>query len=282
MGELVQLKQKSNVVMDWLDQFKSEKTIETYKCSVEGFFGCKIDEINNWKIKSVKVRDVQDWVKGLFYNMSDNTVKTKIASISSLFEYCIDEGIIRENVWIDRRVKKLFKVNAKRGEECGIALSKDEIGELLDRIDGIYERLIINVMVKTGVRISEVVEIKYSDIEIKNGKYWLRVEGKGRKIRWICIKEELIKEIEEYMKFYDVDDKLFEIGTRQINRIIKKWDDRLTPHDLRRTFITNLIKNGASINVVQQLAGHSNLATTQKYFKEYEKFNEKIVDYIDW
>jgi len=283
MGELVQLKQKSNVVMDWLDQFSSEKTIETYKCSVEGFFGCRVEDVNDWKIKSVKVKDVQGYIKGMFNDgKSDNTVETRKASLSSLFEYCIDEKIISENVWIDRRIKKLIKVNSKKGEEVGIALSKDEIGDLLDRIDNIYERLLIGIMIKTGVRVSEVIKIKYEDIIKKNNCYWLRVEGKGRKIRFIPIKEKLLKKIEEYIDFYDAEERLFEIGVRQVNRIIKKWDDKLTPHDLRRTFITNLIKNGASINVVQELAGHDSMATTQKYFKEYERFNEKTVDYIDW
>lgn len=275
----------SNTVMNWLDQYKSEKTIRGYKYIVEEFFDCDIELINDWKIKSVKFSDVKKYLKGLFeQGKSDNTVKNRKAGLSSLFEYCIDMEIIRENPCNNRRVKKLLQLNVRKGEEVGISLSKDEIRELLNRIDNELEKLMIEVMVKTGVRISELVEIKFSDLVLKNNKYWMQIEGKGRKLRWVIVNEELLNKIKNYIdkNEIEIDERIFQVGVRTVDRVVKKWDNRLSAHDLRRTFITNLIKNGASINVVQQLAGHKNMATTQKYFKEYERFNEKIGEYIDW
>ena len=127
MGELVALKGNNNVIMDWLDQYKSDKTIRGYKYSVENFFDCDIELINDWKIKGVKFTDVQKWIKGLFdQGKSDNTIKNRKAGLSSLFEYCIDMGIIGENPCDNRRVKKLMKFNSITGEEKGKSISKKQ------------------------------------------------------------------------------------------------------------------------------------------------------------
>ena len=284
MGELVALKGNNNVIMDWLDQYKSDKTIRGYKYSVENFFDCDIELINDWKIKGVKFTDVQKWIKGLFdQGKSDNTIKNRKAGLSSLFEYCIDMGIIGENPCDNRRVKKLMKFNSITGEEKGKSISKKAIRELLDRIDNRYEKLMIGIMFKTGVRVSELIEIKFEDIEIRNEKYWLKVTGKGRKVRFIPIREELIKEIEDYMKCYRVNegDRLFKIGTRQVDKVLKKWID-LSCHDCRRSFAINYIKNNGRLTDLQRILGHSKLETTRKYLIEYERFDDSLVDVIDW
>lgn len=283
MGELVQLKQSSNIVIDWLGQYKSEETIRGYKYSVEDFFDCGIENISDWKIKGVRFKDVQEYIKGLFNKgKSDNTIKKRIASLSSLFEYC--DGIVGENPFSDKKVKKLLKLNMKKGEvgKVGKTISKEDIGKLLDRVDNKYERLLIGIMFKTGMRVSEVVEIKYNDIvEINEGK-WLRVgNGKGRKVRFIPIKEGLIRDIEEYIKCYKVDGRLFKIGARRIDEILKKWID-LSCHDCRRSFAMNYIKNGGILTDLQRILGHDSLESTRKYLVEFEKFNKRMGDVIDW
>jgi len=281
MGTVVQLKQNSNVVMDWLEQFKSEETIRGYKYSVENFFGCDVDDINEWKIKGVRFRDVQKYLKVLFDNSkSDNTVKNRKAALSSLFEYCIDEGVVSENPCDNRRIRKLIKLNQKEGEEKGKSISKEQIRVLLGKIDSKYEKLIIGIMFKTGVRVSELIEIKYEDIEYRSG-YWLKVLGKGNKIRYIPIREELIREIEDYTRCYKIEGRLFSIGVRQVDRILKKWVD-LSCHDCRRSFAMNYINNGGILTDLQRILGHKKLETTRKYLIEFERFDKRMGDVIDW
>jgi integrase len=281
MGTVVQLKQNGNVVMDWLNQFKSEETIRGYKYSVENFFGCEIESINEWRIKGVKAEDVEKFLKRLFKNKGDNTVNTRKAGLSSLFEYCIDKKIITENPFVNRITKNIIKVNSSEGEVKGKSISKKDIIELLDRIDNKYERLMIGTMFKTGVRVSEVVKIEYKDIEKRNDSYWLKVIGKKRRIRYIPIKEELIKEIEEYIRCYKVEGRLFKCGSRQIDRILKKWID-LSCHDCRRSFAMNYIKNGGILTDLQRILGHVKLETTRKYLIEFDRFDGRMGDVIDW
>jgi site-specific recombinase XerD len=283
MGELVQLKQKYNVVMDWLERYKSERTIETYKYSVKEFFDCEIENISDWKIKSVKAEDAQKYIKDLFNDgKSDNTIETRKAALSSLFEYCIYKKIINENVWVGRWMKGLMKLNNKEeDEEYGKSISKEEIIELLNRIDNKYERLLIGIMFKTGVRVSEVIEIEYDDIKKKNGSCWLKVIGKRRRVRFIPIKEDLVREIDDYMRCYKIEGKLFSIGTRQVDRILKKWID-LSCHDCRRSFAMNYINNGGILIDLQRILGHKKLETTRRYLIEYERFNKRMGDVIDW
>lgn len=285
MGEVIRLLNGESIVNKFLSQYKSADSIRSYKSAIKDFFGMDTEYISDIRIKMIRYTDVQKYIKGLFdAGKSDNTIKRQISCLSSLFKFAVDEGVVKENWFGSDRLKKTVKLNTKKGEEIGIAISQKEISELLNKINNKYEKLIINFMVKTGVRVSELIKIKYGDIEVKNGIRWLRVEGKGRKIRYIPIKDELMNDIRDYMKCYKVaeDDELFSISARQVANIVKKWDGRLSPHDLRRTFITNLIKNGASIDVVQRLAGHSSISVTQRYFKEYEKFNEKVLDFITW
>jgi integrase/recombinase XerD len=287
MGEVVQLRNNnvSNVVMNWLDQFKSERTVIGYKYAVECFFGCNANDISDWKIKGVKFGNVQEYIKGLFDSgKSDNTVKIRKAALSSLFEYCIDRELIIENPCDHRRIRNLFKVNSKKGKEIkGKSISKDAIKLLLNKIDNKFEVLLIGIMFKTGVRVSELIEIKHEDIEIRNENYWLKVIGKGRRVRYIPVKEELVKEIEEYIGECGIgkDERLFKIGVRQVERLLKKWID-LSCHDCRRSFAINYIKNGGVLTDLQRILGHSKIETTRKYLIEYEMFDNNMIDVIDW
>jgi integrase/recombinase XerD len=292
MGDIVQLvkvekdNMNSNVVADWLNQFKSEKTIVGYKYGVECFFGCSVEDISDWKIKGVKFSDVQKYIEGLFdQGKSDNTVRLRKAAISSLFEYCIDVGIVSENVCNHRRVKKIMKLREIEGECKGKSISKEQIGLLLGKIEDKKEHLIVGILFKTGVRVSELIEICGEDIEYRDG-YWLRVLGKGSKVRYVVLKDELVEEIMMYIEDRGIseEEKLFDIGVRQVQRMIEKWSGELelSCHDCRRSFAMNYIKNGGLLTDLQRLLGHSKMETTRLYIIEFNKFDSKIGDVIDW
>jgi site-specific recombinase XerD len=291
MGDLVQLSKinntsKNNVVMDWLDQFKSEDTIRGYKYGVEDFFGCNIENISEWKIKGIKFSDVQKYIEGLFdEEKSDNTIRLRKSALSSLFEYCIDAEIVSENPCNHRRINKLIKLRETEGKYEGKSISKEQIGILLGEIDNKKEHLIVGLMFKTGVRVSELIDICGEDIEYRDG-YWLRVLGKGSKVRYICLKDELVEEIMEYMEDRRIgeEEKLFNIGTRQVDRVLKKWSGELglSCHDCRRSFAMNFIKNGGLLTDLQRLLGHSKLETTRGYLVEFNVFDSSVGDVIDW
>jgi len=292
MGEIVQLRNDNaksninNVVMDWLDQFKSEDTIRGYKYGVEEFFGCDVENISEWKIKGVKFSDVQKYIEGLFdQGKSDNTVRLRKSALSSLFEYCIDAEVVGENPCSHRRVKKVCKLRETEGKYEGKSISKEQIGMVLGKIDNKKEHLIIWLMFKTGVRVSELIDICGEDIEYRDG-YWLRVLGKGSKVRYIPLKDDLVEEIMEYIEDRGIseDERLFDIGVRQVDRVLKKWSGELelSCHDCRRSFAMNYIKNGGLLTDLQRLMGHSKLETTRLYLVEFNVFDNSVGDVIDW
>jgi site-specific recombinase XerD len=132
---------------------------------------------------------------------------------------------------------------------------------------------IIDLLFSTGLRISELCSLP-NDIDLSQNE--ISVRGKGSKVRVVFITDDAILSIKEYKTKYlhknkIINDKLFPVTPRTIERIIKKYSiiagisKKITPHVLRHSFATNLLQNGADIRSVQAMLGHSNIATTQIY-----------------
>ncbi len=157
-------------------------------------------------------------------------------------------------------------------------LSQREL-DLLDSVD--LERLlaapilprdkaILEMFFSTGLRISELVNLKIDDIN-KRGEFSVR--GKGGKIRVVFISDSAKKAVSDYLeKRGEIDnDQLFPMTPRSIQRMIKKYAiqagilKKVTPHVLRHAFATDLLQNGADLRSVQALLGHANISTTQIY-----------------
>ena len=132
---------------------------------------------------------------------------------------------------------------------------------------------IIDLLFSTGLRVSELCSLS-NDIDLSQNE--ISVRGKGSKVRVVFITDDALLSIKEYKSKYlhqnkIVNDKLFPVTPRTIERIIKKYSiiagisKKITPHVLRHSFATNLLQNGADIRSVQAMLGHSNIATTQIY-----------------
>lgn len=132
---------------------------------------------------------------------------------------------------------------------------------------------IIELLFSTGLRVSELCSLT-SDLDISQKE--ISVRGKGNKVRVVFLADDAISAIKQYKStFLDgkkiVNDKLFPVTPRTVERIIKKYSimagisKKITPHILRHSFATNLLQNGADIRSVQAMLGHSNISTTQIY-----------------
>ena len=159
----------------------------------------------------------------------------------------------------------------------------DEFNKMLSFVKKKRDRLILMVLFYTGVRVSELVNIKKEDINFEGG--FIRVFGKGGKERYVPIPKFLINELEEYIKYLK-SDKLFDISTRQVERIVKKYaklagiNKKVTPHVLRHSLATTLLSKGVDIRYIQELLGHSSLSITQIYThvvpRQLKEIYEKI------
>lgn len=140
--------------------------------------------------------------------------------------------------------------------------------------------IILSLLFKTGVRAFELLNIKNQDI--LEDKIFLK--GKGNKFRYIYLDSAFLQKIKNRYRFIIVAKNGRKITQKQLNLIIKNFSQKVgyyfTPHDLRRSFCTNLIKNGCNLKVVQKLMGHSNISITSRYIclteedivNEYKKF----------
>jgi site-specific recombinase XerD len=179
----------------------------------------------------------------------------------------------------------------------------------LNRMSGIRDRAILETFFSTGLRVSELVSLNIDDVNLSSGEF--TVIGKGRKVRTVYLSAGAKKWLNRYitsrrdnfkplfirysgkkMTENDFDGESLRLTPRSIQRLIKKYITRAgisvdaTPHTLRHTFATGLLKEGADLRSVQELLGHSNVSTTQIYthvtnrqLKEtHKKFHKDIDD----
>ncbi|MEM0379509.1 MAG: tyrosine-type recombinase/integrase [Nanopusillaceae archaeon] len=268
----------------WLElQGKSKNTIKTYSIPIRKFLeylsnifsknDINVDFLKENLNKNLIIRFLAE-IKTK-KNLDPNSIRLYIRSLSSFLKF-LDRPDIIKDLKVPRVDKKLPKY-----------ITFDEFNHLLSFVKKKRDKLILLLLFYTGVRVSELVNLKKEDVLIKEG--FIRVYGKGGKERMIPIPKFLIEELNSYIQNLK-DEKLFNISTRQVERIVKKYaklaniNKKVTPHVLRHSLATMLLSNGVDIRYIQEILGHSSLSITQIYthvipskLKEiYEKVFENI------
>ena len=181
--------------------------------------------------------------------------------------------------------KKVLKMNVvdgvptpKNEKKIPTVLSKDEIQRMIDACNNIKHKLIITLMYSSGLRVSEVVKMKFDDLDLDEKMGMVR-SGKGRKDRHIILSSNFIEYLEKYQKKRKRDSQYIfntiksHITTRQAQRVVSDAAKgagirkRVFCHALRSSFATHLLDSGTDIRVIQELLGHSNISTTERYTK---------------
>ena len=276
------------LVENFLEVLASEKglsknTLYSYKIDLDQF-------INFIQKKNIKARDFKDKdIKEFIVTFKDkgyekSTVSRKISSLTHFFNFLLDEKEIDINPLNNFEIPKQTK-------KLPIILSNKHIDKILEftkrdqSAAGIRLYTMIEILYATGIRISELVEMKLSSIyEDKN---FLLVSGKGNKERLVPISKKTRETLDKYLTIRDnfISDKnnsiwLFpskqsSIGhiTRQrFNQLLNELNlhadlgiKRISPHKLRHAFATHLLENGMDLRSLQQILGHSDISTTQIY-----------------
>lgn len=230
--------------------------------------------------KDILKSDTEDLEKYLKYikNLESTTVAHKITSIKSYFNYNIKRGIVSVNPADKVSRPKLTK-------HLPDYLTEEEVGKLLDvEVKSPYDyrnKTILELLYSSGIRISELVNIKTPNYDSE--ECLIRIMGKGSKERIVPLGDYAVNIMNDYMNNYRplinkkhtdyvfINNRGDKISRQFIFKVIKKEALKkgikkdISPHTLRHTFATHLLKNGADLRIIQELLGHENISTTQIY-----------------
>ncbi len=259
----------------------SRHTLKAYENDLSEFvfFLEKEFEINNPQKATAPV--IRSWIVSLKEKgVKTRSVNRKISTLKSYYKYLLKEGQIDTNPM--HRIPLL-----KTGEELPAYIEKKQLSDYLDHeIDNndfgqVRNRLIINLLYLTGIRQGELISLKHSSVDFSNKM--LKVHGKRNKERIIPLSNKMIDDIRAYImlkeKTFDrttVDDWLIVTNKgikaypKLIYRIVYRelagfTSTKKSPHVLRHSFATHMLNNGADLNSIKELLGHSNLSATQIY-----------------
>ena len=246
------------------------------------FYNRKFLEYIKKSPDKVEDDDVKEY---LAYKMSDHSLSNaSIALIKASLKFFYSE-MLGKNL-------SLIKT-PKASKKLPVVLTRKEIKDLLDNTENLKHRLLIELLYSTGLRLSECINLKYSDLDLNECIGWVRM-GKGAKDRIFIISGLFKNDLLEYMEKTGCESKgyIFSVNGRKmspraVQHAIKVSAERagiekdVHVHTLRHSFATHLLENGVDIRKIQKLLGHSNLQTTQIYTQVSSEEIKKIKSPLD-
>ncbi|MBX2926087.1 MAG: tyrosine-type recombinase/integrase [Chitinophagaceae bacterium] len=269
----------------------SKHTIVAYQDDLEQFFSYLEEEYGAPVLKEITASSVRSWLASLMEEkLAAKTVRRKISTLKAFFKYQLKTGEIEVTPMttiISPRANKRLPVYVEENDTHTLF----QHVEFPEGWEGRTERLMLELLYGTGIRLSELINIKEAHVDANQKT--LKVLGKGNKERIIPLSEELAGCIAGYVfhkhghnpsfdKIYLlVSSKGKKLYPKYVYRAVKKYLSLVTtvskksPHILRHTFATHLTNQGADLNAVKELLGHSSLAATQIYtHNNIEKLKE--------
>lgn len=212
-------------------------------------------------IRKIKNQDIEDYLEHLYYKgYSGATLNLVLQSIKAMMRN------------VNRKVAVSLKF-ARRPKRLPVVLSRQEVTQLIEAIDNPKHRLVVELIYSAGLRVSEAVKLRVSDLELDRQFGWVR-GGKGRKDRMFIIAHRVSDRLKEHISgkmgfVFPGQNSHLSVATVQyiVKQAAKKAGIRkkVHPHTLRHSFATHLIESGQSVVTVQQLLGHASPDTTMTY-----------------
>lgn len=263
-----------------LEKNYSPHTVNAYVRDVKAFS----DQSAQWgrgDIDEMSYPAIRSWIVSLVEKGDSNrTVNRKVASIKAYYRFLQTIGKIVTNPLSNHKALKTSK-------KAQVPFSLSEMDQVLTEIEysedfsGLRDHLIVHLLYVTGIRRAELINLKLTDVDLHNNR--IKVLGKRNKERIVPLLAPTIDLIGRYLEartgletindincffLLDSGNKLYETFVyRMINKYLSKVSIKVkrSPHILRHTFATHLLNNGADLNSVKELLGHSSLASTQVY-----------------
>ncbi len=261
------------------EKHASDNTVNAYMKDLEHFEDFVVSRGID-RITDVSNSDIVAYLMELKkQGRSKSTVNRRLTSIRTFYKFLLREGKVRENPAEDIKSPRIEKKDIE-------FLSIDEVNKLMtlpdESIKGIRDRAILELMYATGIRASELIDMKLDDLNMRMG--FVKCTGEHSKARIIPIgrparhaREDYVYDARPVLLKNSTSEKLFvnyavESMTRQgLWKILKEYGEeaglkvRLTPQVLRNSFAVHMLQNGADIKSIQELMGHEDIAATQAY-----------------
>jgi integrase/recombinase XerC len=279
----------NSVSQPFIDYLKFEKrysahTVRAYSDDLGQFFSYLDSSFGVTPLPLVTTSFIRSWLASLKeQKITSKSINRKISSLKSFFKYQLRTGSLKKSPMTGI-------ISPKSGKRLPVYVEEKDMLLLTEQIDfpdtwqGRTERLLIMIFYNTGVRLTELVNLKNSQVDISGAS--IRVTGKGNKERIIPVSVSLLSDICLYQKekqslpgwnyvksaetlLVNQEGKALYVKYAYLS--VRKWLSRVTtidkksPHVLRHSFATHLMNHGADLNSVKELLGHSSLAATQLY-----------------
>ena len=273
------------IILPFLDFLKFEKrfsrhTLISYQNDLVSFFDYMLIQYGEIPLSQVSHVFIRSWLASLKDEaLVETSINRKISSLRSFFKYQVKIGVLEQTPM----VKIISPKNAKTLPQF---VSEKDISALLRHVTftddwkGKTEWLLLCLFYNTGMRLSELINLKEKGFNEANQS--LKILGKGNKERIIPLSKDVVLAIKHYIDFKNTQPELSnefvfvnargkQLASRSVHATVKKYLSLVTtiekksPHVLRHSFATHLMNNGADLNAVKELLGHSSLAATQVY-----------------
>jgi integrase/recombinase XerC len=260
----------------------SQHTIDAYGSDLEQFSEFLSLQYQFTDLTKCDHQVIRSWIVSLMeQGHSPRTINRKITTLKSFYRFAIKEGMMEEN--------PMSRVIApKTSQRLPVFVEQDSMFNLFENIrfgedyTGVRDKLIMEMFYATGMRLSELIQIKQADIDTY--KKMIKVTGKRNKQRIIPLTENLVGLLQQYAdkkmekfpgegqeSYLFLTDKGEKLYPRFVHRLVHHYLDQVTtiskrsPHVIRHTFATHMLNNGADLNAIKDILGHANLAATQVY-----------------
>lgn len=270
----------------FLEYLKFEKrysphTIRSYQDDLTFFLEYLSAEYAELSVKDIKPTFIRSWLaKQKEKGASAKTINRRISTLKSFFKYQLRQEVIETSPMTTIVSPKQSKRLPNYVEQKDTEVLFEHV-EFPDNWEGLMNKMILELLYCSGMRLSELISLKETQVDLHKNS--LKILGKGNKERIIPFSHEIRTDLEHYLKekknqlgetateFLLVNEKGNKLYPKYVQLVVKKYLSLITtiekksPHVLRHTFATHLMNNGAELNAVKELLGHSSLAATQIY-----------------
>jgi len=263
-----------------LEKKYSHHTIIAYKNDLISFRDYCVTEFDDDDIQNVSYVQIRSWIVSLVdVEISNRSINRKVSSLKSFYKFLQKTKQIDVNPLANHKALKTSK-------EIQVPFSMKEVSQAIALVDledntfeGQRDKLMLELFYSTGMRRAELINLKLTSVDVSSRT--LKVLGKRNKERMIPLLPTVVKSLNEYLKYREKtaveNDHLFvtskgnKIYETLVYRVINNYFSKVSskvkksPHILRHSFATHLLNEGADLNSVKELLGHSSLASTQVY-----------------